>query len=211
MQDLTFLFDQKISNCPLILVSNVDDFVLKLSEKERRLIDHIVHKKKKNEFSTGRALLKAGLKKLKFNSEFDLLRKSSGAPLLPKGFLGSISHTNSLVVTCIKTNLNEKGIGIDIEAVSRKVSLKIIDRYLFKDELSSIPFEDENENLVRLFSAKEAYYKAVEGSINFSDIKIFYDSKGYFVDKNFEIYVYQAIFKNQYVISLCINNSKYDQ
>lgn len=204
MKDLSHLFNQKVSDCPLILGDSVKDHTEKLSEAELALINDVSNQEKRNEFLTGRFLLKEGLKSLKFSSKFDILREPSGAPLLPERFIGSISHTNSFAVACVKEKGNEKGVGIDVESISRVVNSKIIERYLFKDELKELPFKDENEKLIRLFSAKEAYYKAINKKMNFNEIKLYFKDN-LFICKNNKIKVLQELTSNSFVISLCIS------
>jgi 4'-phosphopantetheinyl transferase EntD len=109
-----------------------------------------------------------------------ILKDSFGAPVLPNGIIGSISHKDDLVVV-IARSLSQlsscdhtksailENIGIDIELKNYRSAMKIQNHVLTENELKSLndlprPLEDvltvEEEIMLR-FSIKESIYKAL--------------------------------------------------
>lgn len=99
-----------------------------------------------------------------------VLPNSEGAPVLPKGWLGSISHTHGLAAAfaseckCDQPDRVTRALGIDVEATSRVVSSRLARRCLAVDERQSLgmlnSFDLRTDTLLR-FSLKEALYKAI--------------------------------------------------
>lgn len=90
-----------------------------------------------------------------------VLSLSSGAPLLPPGFTGSISHTKGLAVAILARG--DHGLGIDVEDVTR--CCRDVGRHvLCDDEREALAGLSESERwsqtLLR-FSHKESLYKAL--------------------------------------------------
>lgn len=98
-----------------------------------------------------------------------LLRDSLGAPLLPKGWVGSISHTRGLAAAIAvkaehSNSYPRKRVGIDVEATSRPISPRLPRRCLTQDERASLGKTrglDERADALLRFSLKEALYKAI--------------------------------------------------
>ena len=98
-----------------------------------------------------------------------------GAPQLPCGWLGSISHTHGLAAaiahSCSPTPTEGGGgasgasaIGIDVEVKARAVSPRLARRCLAPDERASLGRHgglDERADALLRFSLKEALYKAI--------------------------------------------------
>ncbi len=96
-----------------------------------------------------------------------VLSTPRGAPILPAGARGSISHKESLAVALAARTEVDGGawrLGIDIERVAPG-KLDISKRVLRPDELARLPPPDDPrriEELAFAFSAKEAIYKALD-------------------------------------------------
>lgn len=72
----------------------------------------------------------------------------------------NLSHTGGLVAVAAAHGLE---LGLDVEAMDRKVELAVADRYFFGAEaawLSGLPSESRAEGFLRLWTLKEAYIKA---------------------------------------------------
>ncbi len=96
-----------------------------------------------------------------------ILSTPRGAPLLPAGARGSISHKESLAVALAARAEVDEGawrLGIDIERVAPG-KLDISKRVLRPEELAFLPPPGDprrTEELAFAFSAKEAIYKALD-------------------------------------------------
>jgi 4'-phosphopantetheinyl transferase EntD len=90
-----------------------------------------------------------------------VLSDEHGAPALPEGFAGSISHKRDLVVALLARG--GPGVGIDIEETGRDRP-GVAERVLCPDELEEVrqlPLERQWTDTVIRFSVKEALYKAL--------------------------------------------------
>mmetsp|Transcript_28274 Transcript_28274/g.62980 ORF Transcript_28274/g.62980 Transcript_28274/m.62980 type:complete len:399 (-) Transcript_28274:1726-2922(-) len=104
-----------------------------------------------------------------------ILKDEYGRPMVPTGFIGSISHKDNIGVALVAEddvlgNSNEivKGVGIDIEkATARKKSIER--RILTPNEqanLGHIEGISRDEEVLLRFSLKESVYKAMHPLIN---------------------------------------------
>jgi 4'-phosphopantetheinyl transferase EntD len=92
-----------------------------------------------------------------------VLADDRGAPLLPPGVAGSVSHKESVAVALVAAEAAAR-LGVDVETdaprrydVSRKV---LTDAELA--ELAATPADDRACEVLLRFSAKEAVYKALD-------------------------------------------------
>ena len=114
----------------------------------------------------GRIALRAALADLGVDAGA-ILSTPRGAPLLPGGTRGSISHKESLAVALAARTEGDEGawhLGIDIERVAPG-KLDISKRVLRPEELARLPPPEDPrriEELAFAFSAKEAIYKALD-------------------------------------------------
>jgi 4'-phosphopantetheinyl transferase EntD len=92
-----------------------------------------------------------------------VLSDDRGAPLLPAGVAGSISHKESIAVALVAAQA-EARLGIDVEADGAR-SLDISRKVLHPDELPEVATyagADRDREVLLRFSAKEAIYKAID-------------------------------------------------
>ncbi len=78
-----------------------------------------------------------------------------GAPQLPKGYC-SLSHTNTHAAAVFA----QDNVGIDLEAYRPKIS-RIASKFVHKNEVAFLTSLEEITGLTRLWTAKEAIYKAL--------------------------------------------------
>lgn len=94
----------------------------------------------------------------------ELTTNEEGVPQLPKGFC-SLSHSE-LYATAVYAQEN---VGIDIEAYRPKI-LRIAKKFTHKNELAFLQDIDQIKALTRLWTAKEAVYKALKKTgLSFSE------------------------------------------
>lgn len=116
--------------------------------------------KRKNEFSTGRVLVKKCLRKLNV-FDFPVVRTKEGAPVFPGHISGCISHTTNYCIVALARKSIYSSIGLDVEEISG-MNRKIAEKICTDSELRQLA--DKSENLyikyaTLLFSAKECFYK----------------------------------------------------
>ncbi len=102
----------------------------------------------------------------------------SGAPVWPGGVTGSITHTarDAHAVGCCEPSVRSIGIDSELRADGSQARA-IEDHCCTLGERAALPSTDEKDLLLTLmFSAKEAYYKAiyplVRGYVDFLDVEV---------------------------------------
>ena len=136
-----------------------------LPEAERRYCDTLPGARRVS-WAGGRIALRAALADLGVDAGA-ILSTPRGAPLVPGGARGSISHKEGLAVAlAARADVDEGAwrLGIDIERVAPG-KLDISKRVLRPEELAFLPPPEDPrriEDLAFAFSAKEAIYKALD-------------------------------------------------
>lgn len=103
--------------------------------------------KRKLEFYFSRVLW------LTFNQNQIIDYKTTGKPILEKGFL-SMSHSHNYIVICFSETSN---LGIDIEMISEKIN-RVKSKFLHpKDQYKTLT------ELTQLWTIKEAFFKLFDG------------------------------------------------
>ncbi|MFD6323178.1 4'-phosphopantetheinyl transferase superfamily protein, partial [Streptomyces sp. NPDC058442] len=84
-------------------------------------------------------------------------RRSSGAPVFPDGYAGSVTHVHGLAVAAVAPGA--QGVGVDLEF---RLPEPRLHRFLLDDTERELLWPDgDRERLRRLFAAKEAAFKAL--------------------------------------------------
>lgn len=142
------------------------------------------------EFAAGRSCARIILKQLGFQNAV-LIKKPDGTPSWPEGVVGSISHTHTWCAVAATRSSLVRGIGIDIESISR-ISAKIIRKITTEEErifLWKAPPEKLQMLLCLIFSAKEAVYKCLypvwKKKIGFHDVTITLE----IIDRKFDAFI----------------------
>jgi 4'-phosphopantetheinyl transferase EntD len=131
----------------------------------------------------GRLALRAALEDLGLGGA-PLLATDRGAPLVPEGALGSISHKRTLAVAVAAPRTPGLQLGVDLEEdaplrfdISRRV---LTTREL--DELAQLTPPARDRAVLLRLSAKEAIYKAldpfVRRYVSFQEAEVFPDDRG---------------------------------
>lgn len=118
--------------------------------------------KRETTFEGGRRALARALAELGGNAS-SIERDDRGAPVLPSGFVGSVSHKGT---TCVALAAVDEGarIGVDLERV-RRIHPGLERKILVEEELAQIDGLAEQErarHVLACFSVKEAIYKAID-------------------------------------------------
>jgi enterobactin synthetase component D / holo-[acyl-carrier protein] synthase len=110
----------------------------------------------------GRIALRAALEAARIEAPDAILANPRGAPLLPPGVVGSVSHKRTIAVALVARAATAT-VGIDVEEI-RPLRGDIASRVLTPDEIAHLPADGPARDAAVLlrFSAKEAIYKALD-------------------------------------------------
>lgn len=82
------------------------------------------------------------------------------APIWPNGLVGSISHADGICIAALATDHSYTALGIDL-AAAQPMAADLANEIAGPDEITSAPLQPTGLAATRVFSAKEAIYKAV--------------------------------------------------
>ena len=86
-----------------------------LQNEEIKYCESLPSTTSKITFSIGRIAMHLGLNEISYTENFAILKDEYGRPILPKEYIGSISHKKNIGVALVNNGTRNKGIGIDIE------------------------------------------------------------------------------------------------
>lgn len=136
------------------------------------------NKSRLNKFIGGRVAMRRALKFIGREDSPPIFKDSYGAPLLPLGVIGSISHKDDIAVGVAAIDAVGR-IGVDIERTSNKSSQLLSNRLLTQreqDSLGRIPGIPADEEVLLIFSFKESVFKAIhpylKRSVGFREVEI---------------------------------------
>ena len=112
----------------------------------------------------GRVALRAALAAIGVEASEPMLSTPRGAPILPAGAVGSVSHKWTIAIAlCARESDPRATIGVDVEDL-RPLRTDIASRVLTSEELALLPPEGlaRDAAVLLAFSAKEAIYKALD-------------------------------------------------
>jgi len=118
--------------------------------------------KRKLEFLLGRYCASKALSYLKVTAGM-LPRNKDRTAEWPKGYIGSISHTEQQAIACAASLTNYTGVGIDIEKVITADFYPALKNYVIMPSelavINKLTIADKLTLATLLFSAKESLYK----------------------------------------------------
>lgn len=136
------------------------------------------NKSRLNKFIGGRVALRRALKWIDRGDSPSIFKDEFGAPLIPDGITGSISHKDYLAVGAAAVDPVGK-IGVDIEKTSNKAALLLSRRLLTEVEqksLGNLPGISAEEEVLLRFSFKESVFKAIhpflKRPVGFNEVEI---------------------------------------
>lgn len=112
------------------------------------------------DFAAGRTAARAALHKLGLPST-EIMADKTGAPMWPKGVVGSISHTDELAIAVVGLCGFVNALGVDIE-IKGSVDEDVLTIIATEEEqcwLQNQPIDKQALWRTVLFSAKESFYK----------------------------------------------------
>jgi 4'-phosphopantetheinyl transferase EntD len=149
-----------------VLVVPITDDSQALHPEEARLAETFGPPRKRM-FAAGRRALRRALVDHGANAEsFALLSNDRGAPLVPAGFRGSVSHKDTVAVALVRRSESpdDAHVGVDVE-IDRERTIDVSRRVLTEEEIREGAAADPvafQAFVLRRFSMKEAIYKAID-------------------------------------------------
>lgn len=142
--------------------SIIDDEQNQLLEEEAVLLSINSVPKRRSEFAAGRSSARDAISDLGYLPKA-VLRGKGKEPLWPAPLIGSITHSGDFAISVVTEKNKCFALGIDLESLSSKFSNNAIRMICTKEEENWVFLEPTqvNNRLIRLFSAKEAVYKAL--------------------------------------------------
>jgi len=133
----------------------------RLHPAEQRQIDRAAPARQ-GEYSAGRLLARSLLDSLGA-APAPLLNGRDRAPAWPAGFVGSISHCSTLCAVVVASSWDISAIGVDVEpAVALDADVEpLVLTARDRDSIAQLPLQIRTIGARLVFSAKEAFYKAV--------------------------------------------------
>jgi enterobactin synthetase component D / holo-[acyl-carrier protein] synthase len=126
-------------------------------------------------FALGRAAGRAALGEFGVH-DVAIPRAPGGEPMWPQGFVGSITHSREVAIAIVGRRQDYVGLGVDVEELARGPSARTARLVCRPGEMAWVDAEAGTERLARLFSAKEAVFKAlypIEGVwLGFADAEL---------------------------------------
>lgn len=128
-----------------------------LFKEESAYLKSIRSPARKESYILGRAACHQALKKVGLNGP--VLRAEDGRPEWPQNITGSLSNKAGFGVAAVTKNPNYLAFGIDLEAQFENT--KIAKKIGTQNEIIELNLESDPAILTKLFSAKEALFKAL--------------------------------------------------
>jgi 4'-phosphopantetheinyl transferase EntD len=135
---------------------------------------------RRREFAAGRNLARAALAEIGIPPSA-IGSGSARQPLWPSSVLGSITHTTTYCGAAVARVGDLECLGIDAEEC-RRLDERVLATVSLEDERRWLEEQDPDWWPVLLFSAKEAFYKAIWPVIGqwvgYQDVRVSFDSAG---------------------------------
>ena len=168
-----------------VFVHKEDDVLesLKLHASELALAKAFKSLNRQRSFLLGRKA--ALLSLMKIGIAAPVLRGNFDEPIWPDGVIGSIAHSGEFAICVVSKSASILGIGVDIECAESNFDPRIAKRICTPSEIENLPQNegDRLENLIKIFSAKEAYYKAIYPTLKkflgFRDVELIWNGNDF--------------------------------
>lgn len=151
---------------------------LPLHPEEVHLGERYRHPVRRESFYLGRKAARKVLRELGIADHVPVLKGQGEEPLWPPGIVGSIAHSGSFAAAVVGSHIQYAGLGIDIEMLAKRISFSLSRRLCSPRELEAFSgsSEDRIMQLLKIFSAKEAFYKAayptIKRPLGFRDVEL---------------------------------------
>jgi len=202
-----------INSAPFILIEKrqeeiVPDLKL-LDEAELQRHSRFLDTRKKQEFLAGRSFLKQELAEMLGEAPASILLSISdnGKPFYDmeegKQVHFNLSHGDG----CFLLGLSFSPIGVDLEK-KREVSFEVMQPILGEGEvlqLIKIPDTDRSVQLLKLFTAKEAFIKATDKRYGLNEIGFTYSNGSWMLTSPKCKMYFESVEHTELVIAVCID------
>ena len=138
--------------------------VFPLLPEEEIFLKTLSSNRRKTEFSQGRSCAHHALAKFNLESEPITRNTETREPCWPEAVRGSITHSGEYAAAAVGLADDVKGIGIDLENLSRVVDFEINRHICVEQELEwlkTLSPASANQGLRIIFSAKESIFKCL--------------------------------------------------
>lgn len=158
-----------------------------LDSTEQARADRFVFARHRVQYIAAHALVRTALSSIMPEvppSDWRLVAGNNGKPVAfrhdtPAPLSFNLSHTDGLVGVAAVASADH-ALGFDLEALDRKVTLDIADRYFRPEEIAwlrSLPEHSRSEGFLRLWTLKEAFIKATGSGLS-QDLAAFWFAVG---------------------------------
>jgi len=152
---------------------------IQLLPEEQAIAESFGSQIRRAEFTLGRMCAHEALSRFGLESEPILRNPETREPCWPDSIWGSITHSVGFAAVAAGLKNEIKGIGIDMESLSRSVDFNIRRQVCIDSELEwleSLPTKQANRALRIIFSAKESIFKclypATKTYLTFKDAEV---------------------------------------
>lgn len=167
----------------VVVAAEAADWEAPLYPEEEASLGALARPRRRREFAAGRACARAALRELGL-PEAPLPRGPGRWPLWPAGAVGSISHCRIHCAAAAAPAARYAGLGLDLEQTGR-VRPPLVRRICTEAEAARLDAwrgAGVADPLALVFSAKEAFYKAVHpltgARLGFRDVELEIDPGG---------------------------------
>jgi len=173
--------------------SSKQDFLL--LPEEQAIAESFGSQKRRAEFTLGRIYAHRVLSRFSLESEPILRNPETREPCWPDSVWGSITHSAGFVAVAVGLKKEIRGVGIDMESLSRSVDFNIRRHVCVDSELEwleSLPTKQANRALRIIFSAKESIFKCLypgtKTYLTFKDAEVSLNE----TEKNFSFNIFKS-------------------
>ena len=168
----------------------------RLLPEEQAIAESFGSQKRRAEFTMGRIYAHGALSRFGLESEPILRNHETREPCWPDSVWGSITHSAGVAAVAVGSKKDIKGVGIDMESLSRSVDFNIRRHVCVDSELEwleSLPTKQANRALRIIFSAKESIFKCIYPStktyLSFKDATVSVNE----TEKNFSFTIFKSL------------------
>ena len=167
-----------------------------LLPEEQTIAKSFDSQKRRDEFTLGRICAHEALSKFGLESEPILRNPETREPCWPDSIWGSITHSAGFAAVAVGLKKEIKGVGIDLESLSRSIDFNIRRNVCVDSELEwleSLPTKQANRALRIIFSAKESIFKCMypgsKSYLTFKDAAVSVNE----TEKNFSFTIFKSL------------------
>lgn len=129
---------------------------------------HKMLNKRRREYLAGRICIQKAFPQVGCSPNKQVHNTSDRAPVWPKNYTGSVSHTLNVAAACVARTRTYRSIGLDLEVVmDEKQARELSSQIIFGGDLEYIDAMPLGQFVTLVFSAKEAIFKAIYKEVGY--------------------------------------------